>query len=146
MLELSVFAEILCGRRRASLYAPSMAEQKGFAYETPEGTSAALRAGRAFMGLSQAQLAEMIGVQEATIGRHENGQNMPDNMWARAYLLERVADAGCPRRVLGLPEFELSLLTSERLPVDADLLAAYLRAQAEHAERRGDEAEPSEDG
>jgi DNA-binding XRE family transcriptional regulator len=131
--------------RRNSLYASSMAEQKGFAYETVEGTSAALRAGRAFMGLSQAELAKMVGVQEATIGRHENGQNVPDNMWARAYLLERVAEAGCPRRVLGLPEFELSLLTSDRLPLDADLLAAYLRAQAEHAERQDGEAGPSED-
>ncbi len=145
MLEKSLFAGISCLATRGGLYAYAMAEQKGFAYETLEGTSAALRAGRAFMGLSQAELAEMIGVQEATIGRHENGQNVPDNMWARAYLLERVAEAGCPRRVLGLPEFELSLLTSDRLPVDADLLAAYLRAQAEHAERQDGESEQSED-
>jgi transcriptional regulator with XRE-family HTH domain len=126
--------------RRGGWYPYGMAEPRGFAYETIEGTTAALRAGRAHMNLSQAELAKMIGVQEATIGRHEKGQNLPDNMWGRAYLLERVADAGCPRRVLGLPEFELSLLTSDRLPVDADLLAAYLRAQAEHAERQDDEA------
>ncbi len=97
------------------------------------------------MNLSQADLAKMVGVQEATIGRHEQGKNLPDNMWGRAFLLERIADAGCPRRVLGLPD-ELSLLTADNLPVDADLMAAYLRAQAERAERGGDEDPPSGDG
>lgn len=117
---------------------------EGFAYETVEGTTAALRAGRAHMNLSQAQLAEKIGVQEATIGRHEKGVNLPDNPWGRAYLLERVASAGCPRRVLGLPEFQSSLLTAGSLPVDVDLLAAYLRAEAERAEREDDETPPSD--
>lgn len=115
-----------------------------FAYETVEGTTAALRAARAHMNLSQADLAKMVGVQEATIGRHEQGKNLPDNMWGRAFLLERIADAGCPRRVLGLPEYQSSLVTAESLPVDEDLLAAYLRAQAERAERRGDESQPSD--
>lgn len=96
------------------------------------------------MNLSQADLANMVGVQEATIGRHEQGKNLPENMWGRAFLLERVADAGCPRRVLGLPEYQSSLVTAESLPVDEDLLAAYLRAQAERAERRGDESQPSD--
>jgi len=112
---------------------------EGFAYETIEGTTAALRAARAHMDLSQADLAKMIGVQEATIGRHEKGQNLPDNPWGRAFLLERIADAGCPRRVLGLPEEHSSLVTASSLPVDADLMAAYLRSQAERAERSSDE-------
>ena len=115
-----------------------MQAREQFAYETIEGTTAALRAARAHMNLSQADLAKMVGVQEATIGRHEKGQNLPDNPWGRAFLLERIADAGCPRRVLGLPE-QPSLLTQANQPVDEDLLAAYLRSQAERLERSSDE-------
>lgn len=126
------------------MYAYCVEGKSRFAYETVEGTTAALRAARAHMNLSQADLAKMVGVQEATIGRHEQGKNLPDNMWGRAFLLERIADAGCPRRVLGLPEYQSSLVTAESLPVDEDLLAAYLRAQAERAERRGDESQPSD--
>ena len=121
-----------------------MSARDQFAYETVDGTTAALRAARAHMDLSQADLAKMVGVQEATIGRHENGQNLPDNMWGRAYLLERIAGAGCPRRVLGLPEWQLSLVTGDNLPVERDLLAAYLRAESERAARLSDEVEPSD--
>jgi len=113
-----------------------------FAYETPEGTAAALRAGRAFMQFSQEDLAEKLEINAATIGRHENAENLPENPWGRAYLLERLAALGCSRAVLGLPPMQ-SLALAEDQPIDPDLLAAYLRAEAERSGRAQPESPPS---
>lgn len=116
-----------------------------FAYETEEGTAAGLRAGRAFMRLSQEQLADKLDVNAATIGRHENNENIPDNPWARAFLLERLAKLGCPRAVLGLPPTP-SLALAANQPIDPDLLAAYLRAEAERSDRAQSESQQSNGG
>lgn len=120
-----------------------MESDSKFAYETTEGTSAALRAARAHMSLSQDELAKRLQVNGATVGRREAGA-VPDNAWERAYLLEQVADLGCPRGVLGLPPTS-SLVVSTDLPVDPDLLRAYLRAEAE-AVGRVPRPSPQSDG
>lgn len=125
-------------------YGDRMTSESGFAYETVEGTSAALRAARAHMAISQDELAEKLGVNGATVGRREAGA-LPDNAWDRAYLLEQVADLGCPRGVLGLPPTS-SLVLSTDLPVDADLLRAFLRAEAEALDRSQRPSRPSSDG
>lgn len=122
-----------------------MSGRDAWAYESLEETVARLRAGRAHMGLSQAELAERIGVQEATIGRRENAQNIPDNAWGRAYLLEQLAKAGCPRDVLGLPAHR-SLLMSGDIPVDLELALAAIRQEGDRAARLQSESEQSGDG
>jgi transcriptional regulator with XRE-family HTH domain len=125
-------------------YGESMNDDSRFAYETAEGTSAALRAARAHMRLSQDELAQQLEVNGATVGRREAGA-VPDNAWERAYLLEQVAELGCPRGVLGLPPTS-SLVISTDLPVDPDLLRAYLRAEEEALDRSQRRRRQSSDG
>lgn len=112
----------------------SMEGRQRFAYETEEGTATHLRIGRTVLRLSQEELAEKLGVNAATIGRRENGDHIPDNAWARAYLLEQLAELGCDRDLLGLPP-NSSLALAEDQPVGPDLLRAYYQAEAERLGR-----------
>lgn len=74
------------------------------AYWSKEDTTSRLIAARAFLKLTQAELADRLGVSEATVRRHEQGENLPDDAHGRAALLEVMATLGVPRNLLGLPE------------------------------------------
>lgn len=93
-----------------------------YSYESADSTARALKLGRVHLGFTQAELAEKLGITEASVGRHERGENLGEHPWAWAYLLEQLADLGCDRRVLGLPS--ASSLRQEP-EADPDSVATY---------------------
>ena len=81
-----------------------------FAYESRAMTAERLHLGRRQLGFTQDELGKRLGVTSMTIRRRERDvdNSMPDDPWSRAFLLEQLADLGCPRSILGLPS-DLSL-------------------------------------
>jgi transcriptional regulator with XRE-family HTH domain len=100
-----------------------------FAYESQQQTADRLKLGRQQLGLTQKQLGEAIDVTAMTIRRREQclPNSMPDNAWQRAYLLEQLADLGCPRDVLGLPS-TTSLQVEGPAPTDLKTAEEAIRA------------------
>lgn len=111
-----------------------MSEEPAFWSEAE--TAKHLRSGRTYLALSQAELAERLGVSEATVNRHEQGKNLPADPFGRAKLLEDLWMLGCPRGVLGLPEdFSLASANADDLEAMRGALEEVVRVQRERRSR-----------
>lgn len=114
---------------------------EGEAYWTKEATRSRLVAARAFLEITQAELAKRLGVSEATIRRHEQGENLPDSAHGRAHLLEEMAGLGVPRNLLGLPE-GYSLHAANPDAVEEMRRAAEMAEGVERERRARTDGEP----
>lgn len=112
------------------------------AYWSKEETASRLASARTFLKITQAELAERLGVSEATVRRHEQGRNLPEDPHGRAFLLEQLASLGVPRSLLGLPPETYSLYAANPDEVAEMMNAAEAVAEIERERRARTDGEP----